>query len=82
MLSGKPIVASYTGFTSMINEADCGSFIPAGNVNALQNEIERYVNMSPAERTSIGERGRKWILANRSYAKLAKDYLSIMFPNH
>ena len=39
MLSGKPIVASYTGFPSMINEADCGSFVPAEDVSALRAEI-------------------------------------------
>jgi len=32
MLSGKPVVASYTGYPSMINEADCGSYVPAGDV--------------------------------------------------
>lgn len=75
MLSGKPIVASYTGFPSMINEADCGSFVPAENVDALRSEIERYAAMPTEERTRIGKRGRDWIMKHRRFDALAADYL-------
>lgn len=75
MLSGKPIVASYTGFPSMINEAECGTFVPAEDVAALRAEIERYADMSSAERMNMGMRGRKWILHNRRFSTLAAQYL-------
>lgn len=78
MMAGKPIVASYTGYPSMINEANCGSYVPAGDVAALQQEVCRYVKMSAQERQMIGLRGRAWLLENRQYPKLAKDYLDIM----
>ena len=78
MLSGKPIVASYSGYRSMINEAGCGSFVPAGNVLDLKNEILRFYCMSPTERREIGTRGRLWLLEHRSYKKLAADYLEII----
>jgi glycosyltransferase involved in cell wall biosynthesis len=78
MMAGKPIVASYTGFPSMINEADCGSYVPAGDVKALQKEVERYAQMPELERMVMGARGRSWLLANRKYTKLAEDYLAIM----
>lgn len=79
MLSGKPVVASYTGYPSMINEADCGNYVPAGDVAALRGEILRYVAMDAAQRDAIGRRGREWILANRRYETLAQNYLSILF---
>lgn len=75
MLSGKPIIASYTGFPSMINEADCGSFVPAEDVGALREEIERYAAMPVQEREARGLRGREWVLANRGFDTLAMDYL-------
>ncbi|CAM8670236.1 RfaG Glycosyltransferase [Comamonadaceae bacterium] len=81
MLSGKPVVASYTGYPSMINEADCGSFVPAGNVAALRGEILRYVSMDATQRDAVGRRGREWILANRRYKTLAQSYLRIMFAD-
>ena len=75
MLSGKPIVASYTGFPSMINEAECGTFVPAEDAAALRAEIERYAEMSSVERAKIGMRGRQWILHNRRFESLAAKYL-------
>lgn len=80
MLAGKPVVASYTGYPSMINEAQSGSYVPAGDVPALQREVRRYANMDLAERTRIGDRGREWILAHRRYETLARNYLVILFP--
>lgn len=80
MLSGKPIVASYTGFPSMINEAGCGSYVPAGDVEALVTEICRYAAMPASDRQTMGARGRAWIIEHRSYAALAHDYMKIMFP--
>lgn len=75
MLAGKPIVASYTGYPSMINEAECGTFVPAEDVAALRAEIERYAAMPAEERARIGKRGRDWLLKNRRFETLAADYL-------
>lgn len=81
MLSGKPIVASYSGYPSMINEAGCGSFVPADDVTALLKEILRYAEMPPETRIAIGEAGRAWLLRNRKYKILAKNYFTLMFPD-
>jgi glycosyltransferase involved in cell wall biosynthesis len=81
MLSGKPVLASYSGFPSMINEADCGEFLPAQNVAALVAEVRRYAAMCPEERAQIGQRGRDWILENRSFRSLAEAYEPILFPD-
>lgn len=80
MLASKPIVASYTGFPSMIDEAGCGTFVPAGDVTALVDAIRGYASMDPREREELGVRGRDWLIENRSYPKLAEDYLRILFP--
>jgi glycosyltransferase involved in cell wall biosynthesis len=82
MVSGKPIIASYTGFPSMINEANCGTYVPAGDVVSLKSEIERYAKMSHFDLAEIGLRGKSWIFENRSYQRLAKNYLEILFPNN
>ena len=80
MQSGKPIVASYSGYPSMINEAGCGCFVPSENVGKLRNEIVRYFSMKEDTRQKIGARGQQWILKNRTFKKLASDYLEILFP--
>lgn len=79
MLAGKPVVASYTGYPSMINEARSGTFVPAGDTEALRQEVHRYAAMKPSEREAIGKRGREWLLKNRGYEMLASSYLPILF---
>jgi glycosyltransferase involved in cell wall biosynthesis len=78
MMAGKPVVASYTGYPSMINEANCGTYVPAGDVPALKQEVLRYAQMDNHERQQIGARGKDWLLATRNYKKLATDYLEVM----
>jgi glycosyltransferase involved in cell wall biosynthesis len=78
MLSGKPVVASYSGFPSMINEADCGSYVPAYDAPALQNEILKYAALPSRDRDEIGARGREWVLRNRSFSTLADRYLQLL----
>lgn len=78
MLAGKPVLASYTGYPSMINEASCGTYVPAGDVYALEQELVRYSRMDVHERQQMGARGRAWLLENRSYTKLAENFLEIL----
>ncbi len=78
MLSGKPVVASYTGYPSMINEAGSGSYVPAGDVEALRAEIERYGAMPADSRTAMGAAGRAWLLRHRRYETLAETYLQLI----
>lgn len=80
MLAAKPILASYSGFPSMINEAGCGSFVQAGDVSSLREEIQRFKRMSAQDREAMGARGREWLLKNRDYRVLAQDYLRILLP--
>jgi glycosyltransferase involved in cell wall biosynthesis len=81
MLAAKPVIGSYSGYPSMINEAGCGSLVPAGDAAALQAELLKMSRMPEADRTVMGQKGREWILANRDYALLARQYLGIALPD-
>lgn len=81
MLSGTPVIASYSGYPSMINEAGSGTYVPAGDVTALRSEIERFASLPGSQREQMGLAGRTWIVANRPYSVLAEEYLTILFPN-
>lgn len=78
MLAGRPVVASYGGYPSMINEACCGVFVPPNNVEAAISAFLDMKNKSVEDRVLMGGRGRDWLLNNRSYSKLASDYLEIL----
>lgn len=75
MLAGKPIIASYSGHPSMINEADSGAFVPANDFATLKAELLKFTAFSKDEQQAIGKKGREWVLVNRSYSKLAEEYL-------
>jgi glycosyltransferase involved in cell wall biosynthesis len=75
MLASKPIIASYTGYPSMINEANCGSFVKTLETASLRDELIKFVGMSNKERKTIGENGKKWICSNRKYSTLAQKYI-------
>lgn len=75
MLASKPIIASYTGYPSMINEANCGYFENTSNASDLKNKILSIVNLTAEERKRLGTNGKKWIYENRQYSNLAKVYL-------
>jgi glycosyltransferase involved in cell wall biosynthesis len=75
MLSGKPILASYTGFPSMLNEAGCGRFIPTSSPDALRDAILELIALGQDELEKMGEGGRKWIWEHRTYPALAREYI-------
>lgn len=74
MNAGKPIVCSFSGFQSMINEANCGSFVPFDNVALLAQEIIRYKTMSTEEISAMGKRAQKYLSENRLFSQLAREY--------
>jgi glycosyltransferase involved in cell wall biosynthesis len=77
MLSAKPIIASYSGYPSMVNEAQCGTFVPAKNAEALKKVISEYANMPQERLDQIGQRGRAWLIENRPYDKIAREYCKL-----
>lgn len=81
MLAGKPILASYTGYPTMIEEAESGTAVPAGDAAALRAEILRLAAMPSESLKAMGERGRAWLLHNRAYRTLAQNYLDVALPD-
>jgi glycosyltransferase involved in cell wall biosynthesis len=74
MNAGKPIVCSFSGFQSMINEANCGSFVPFGDEAKLGQEILRYKSLTQEEVKLIGSRAKDFLKENRLFSILAKNY--------
>jgi glycosyltransferase involved in cell wall biosynthesis len=78
MYSGRPVLGSYSGFPSMIDEAGCGEFVPAGDPHALARALRDWAERPSAALDIMGARGRAWVLSNRSYERLADDYLALL----
>jgi len=78
MFAGKPILCAYSGYQSMINEADSGTFVSFGNVKLLEETILKYAEMDNEQLRRIGSRGREFLLEKRTFDKLAKEYINII----
>lgn len=76
MMAGKPIVASYSGYPSMLDEANCGLFVPTDDVQTIVDALLYFKNMHPDERRCYGERGREWVQQFQNYKGLASAYLT------
>ena len=72
MLSGKYIVAQYTGYPSFINEAGCGVF---ADKHDLASKLDQALNMTKETRDAAGQAGRKWLLKNQNHKSLALGYI-------
>lgn len=76
MMAGKPIVASYSGYPSMLNEANCGLFVPSDDAGAIVDAVLFFKNISPDERNEYGKRGKAWVDKFNNYKSLTSAYFS------
>jgi glycosyltransferase involved in cell wall biosynthesis len=77
-MAGKPVLASYSGHQSMINEADSGFFVPAEDEDALINKLQQILEMNLDELNNMGVAGKEWILKNRDWDIVAKNYIDVI----
>jgi glycosyltransferase involved in cell wall biosynthesis len=78
MMAGKPIVHAVEAGNDPVAEAGCGLTVQPENPEAIAKGIRQILALSPAERTTMGQRGHDYILQNNIYPILAKDFLEIM----
>jgi glycosyltransferase involved in cell wall biosynthesis len=79
MSTGRPILGSYSGFLTMLNEADAGWVIPADDPVGLVRSLKLIEKESVSSLNRKGRNGFEWISKHRSYSRLASDYLDFLF---
>lgn len=79
MMAGKPVLASYSGHQSMINEAGSGFFVPAEDEDALINKLQQILEINLDELNNMGIAGKEWILINRDWDIVAKNYIDVIY---
>lgn len=78
MAAGRPILLAIDGvIRQVVEEADCGIFIPPGDPQALADAIREMYN-HPEHARSQGQRGREYVEKNFDRAKLAEKLLQIL----
>lgn len=77
MFAKKPIVCMFSGFPSMINEANCGKFTPAENSEIFAYTLLKYALMERFELDKLGNNGYKFLVEKRSFDVLSDQYIRI-----
>lgn len=78
MMLGRPVIASYSGYPSMLNECGSGVFVPAADKDSLVQKILQLSALPRRDQESMGRKGRDWVLSQRTYARLSGLYLEIL----
>jgi glycosyltransferase involved in cell wall biosynthesis len=75
MMAGKPVLASYSGYKSMINEANSGFFIDAENPQEITNALNEIILLPKERLLQMGANGKSWVIKNRQWEVVANTYL-------
>jgi len=84
MLAAKPILVAFSGYDSIIKNANCGIVVPAEDKMALTEAIVKLSEMPKDELERMGQNGKKYLLENLQYQKLAEELrnsLADILPN-
>jgi glycosyltransferase involved in cell wall biosynthesis len=73
----RPVIATYiAGIPELIDEA-CGWVVPAGSLDSLTDAIDKLLSASSEEIKSMGEEGRRRVLAEHDVGNLAIKFKDI-----
>ncbi|WP_297888152.1 glycosyltransferase family 4 protein [Sulfurihydrogenibium sp.] len=78
MYAGKPIIHAINTKNDIVTMANCGMSVEAENPKAIAEAILKLYNMSQGERKKLGENGKKYVIENHSYEKLAKKLIKAL----
>ncbi|WP_457563604.1 glycosyltransferase family 4 protein [Caminibacter pacificus] len=75
MYSAKPIIyAINSGKNNIVKLANCGISVEAENSEGIKKAIINLYNMSEDDRKKLGANGKRYVLENFTYEKLAQKY--------
>ena len=77
MMSGKPILYAVDAPNNFVEDYHCGVSVEAESSEALMRGIRTLLEMSPDERRTLGENGRRATLDHFTYEKIAKEFETI-----
>ena len=76
-MAGRPIIYSVNAPENVVDISGGGVSCPPENVEATITAIQRIHALTPSERHQMGLAGRNWLFQNRTYGKLASQFLEV-----
>ncbi len=76
MISGTPIIFAIDSANDPVKEAECGFSVEPGNRAELTRALQRLASLSAEERSQMGVRGQRYVIANHLLPELARTCIS------
>jgi len=77
MYAGRPVLQAIEAGNDLVAEAGCGISVQPDNPAAVAEAVQRFYRMEPRMRAEMGERGRRYVLANHTYERLAERFAAL-----
>lgn len=74
MYAAKPMLVAFSGYRCIIEEAECGKFIPAENKEELVKAIIQFSETDSNKLRQMGINGKNYLLKNLTYEYLTADF--------
>jgi glycosyltransferase involved in cell wall biosynthesis len=78
LLSGKPVLHSYSGSMDPVKISGAGLSIPSESTDAIAEAILKMYHMSKAERDLMGAKGREFALKNYDYKYIGEKLIKVI----
>jgi len=75
-LAGLPILASDIPDMDIVESAGGGFNFRADDADDFFSQLDRFAALSPDKRREIGEKGRAYVLKNRTWEKISRDVMT------
>lgn len=82
MSSGLPILFAVKSGHDLVREANCGVTVSPDDPGSIAEGLRTITALPTSDRHNMGERGRKFVLENHTYAGLARTYLDCLNIHH
>ncbi len=79
LISGKPVIHSYSGSFDIIALSNAGISVPAEDAQAVADAILRLKNLPKSELNKIGQNGKKYAIQHHDYKILSEKLAQILF---
>jgi glycosyltransferase involved in cell wall biosynthesis len=78
MMAGVPVIQAVAAGNDIVSEAKCGITVEPEDIQAVAQAVMQLYRLSDKERKVLGKSGRKYVMKNHDYKKLAGNFLNIL----
>ncbi len=77
MYASKPVLMSFSGYKSIVEDSGCGDTVPADDVPAFNAALLKMKALSKAELVAMGQKGKDFLLTRLAWGTLANQYIEL-----